>query len=447
MPSFCLYLQIMHSKQIDYCMYQIWHKMCCHISELFIKREQIMGNKTMKRRDFIGKSAFGLFSTGLGIPLLRASISNKSQPQKILSRTLGRTKLRIPIVSFGVMNSDSPDLVNKALDMGINHLDTAHVYLRGNSERVIGEVLERRGDRDKIYIATKMRLARDRKKGIFSMKGSEREPAATAENLFKQLETSLKRLRTDYVDILYLHSCYTPQMVTYEPLMNALVKAKKQGKTRFIGISTHYDEPNLIRETVDAGVYDVVLTTYNYLQENKEEVKKAIQYAAEKGVGVIAMKTQGGKQLQEKSDVEINHEAALKWVLNDENVCTTIPGVTTFDQLDLNFKAMSDISLKEGEKRELQLASMLKGTIYCQNCRSCISTCSNQVEIPTLIRAYMYAEGYGNLIQAKQTIEELPAKEGLETCRNCSSCTASCQYGKNIGSRVSFLLKGEFDRC
>jgi hypothetical protein len=322
-----------------------------------------MGHK-MKRREFIGKTAFGLISAGLSAPLVKKVVAGQEQQPKIIYRTLGRTDFRIPIVSFGVMNSDSPDLINRALDMGINHLDTAHVYLRGNSERVIGEVLERRGGRDKFYVATKMRFSRDTDKGVFTLKGSEREPGATEENLIEQLETSLERLRTDYVDILYLHSCYSPQMATYEPLMNALVKVKKQGKARFIGTSTHTDVANVIRATTDAGIYDVVLAAYNYVLEEKEEIKNAIAYAANKGVGVVAMKTQGGRRLQQDPDKEINNQAALKWVLNDENVCTTIPGMTTFEQLDMNMGVMNDLTLTKQEQKDLQLAASMRGTLF-----------------------------------------------------------------------------------
>jgi predicted aldo/keto reductase-like oxidoreductase len=399
----------------------------------------IMG-QNMKRRDFIGKTAFGMVAAGLIPPFSKKAVADQEQHPKITFRTLGRTNLRIPIVSFGVMNSDSPDLINRALDMGVNHLDTAHVYLRGNSERVIGEVLEKRGGRDKVFVATKMRLARDREKNVFSLKGSEREPAATAENLFEQLDTSLQRLRTDYVDILYLHSCYSPQMATYEPLMNALVKAKKQGKARFIGTSTHADIANVIRATADAEVYDVVLAAYNYVMEEKEEIKKAVKYAADKGVGVVAMKTQGGRRLQQDPDREINNQAALKWVLNDENVCTTIPGMTTFDQLDMNMGVMSDLTLTDQEQRDLQMAASLRGILFCQNCRSCVSTCPNNIAIPNLMRAYMYAQGYGNFIQARSTIAELPGNKGLDVCRDCSGCKASCRRGIDIGSRVTSLL-------
>jgi len=394
----------------------------------------------MKRREFIGKAALGFFSAGLATPFLKKEIASQGDEPKIIYRTLGRTNLRIPIISFGVMNSDSPDLIKRALDRGINHLDSANVYLRGNSERVIGEVLERDGNRDKIHVATKMRFARDNEKNIFLLKGSEREPGATEENLFKQLETSLGRLRTDYVDILYLHSAYSPQMTAFEPLMNALVKARKQGKARFLGVSTHKNVPDVIRATVDAEIYDVVLAAYNYVLEDKEEVKKAIRYAAEKGVGVVAMKTQGGRRLQQDPDVEINHQAALKWVLNDQNVCTTIPGMTTFEQLDLNMGVMNDLTLTGEEQRDLQVAASMRGTLYCQNCRFCVPSCPQDVEVPKLMRAYMYAKGYGNYVQAGMTIAELPEKQGLDVCRECSQCTASCRRDINIGSRVKSLI-------
>jgi len=408
------------------------------------KGGSIMGQH-MKRREFFEKAAFGLASVGLTRPFLKKTVADQERAPKVIYRTLGRTNLRISIVSFGVMNSDSPDLIQRALDSGINHLDTANVYLRGNSERVIGEVLQKRGNRDKVYLATKMRFARDNEKNVFLLKGTEREQGATEENLFKQLETSLERLRTDYVDILYLHSAYSPQMVTYEPLMKALVKAKEQGKTRFLGVSTHKNVPDVIRATVDAGVYDVVLAAYNYVLEDKEDVKKAIQYAAEKGAGVVAMKTQGGRRLQENSDLEINHQAALKWVLNDENVCTTILGMTTFPQLELNMGVMADLMLSEEEQKDLQIAASLRGILFCQNCRSCVPSCPHRVEVPKLMRAYMYARGYGNYIQARITIGQLPEKTGLNICRKCSSCVALCYRGINIGSRVNTLINEGLD--
>lgn len=397
-------------------------------------------SRKMKRREFIGKTGLGVVAAGLSTPLVRKAAADQGKEPEIIYRTLGRTGLRIPVVSFGVMNSDSPDLINRALEMGIKHLDTAHVYLRGNSERVIGEVLERRGDRDNVYVATKMRFSRDTENGVFTLKGSEREPGATEENLIDQLEKSLERLRTDYVDILYLHSCYSPKMVLYEPLMNAMVKVKKQGKARFIGTSTHTDITNVIRATTDAGIYDVVLAAYNYVMEEKGEIGKAIAYAAGKGLGVVAMKTLGGRRLQQNPDAEINNQAALKWVLKDDNVSTTIPGMTTFEQLDMNLGVMKDLTLSGPEMRDLQRAASMRGILFCQNCRSCVSTCPHQVAVPNLMRAYMYARGYGNYIQARTTIARLPDNTGLGVCRECSGCQAFCRMGIDIDSRIDSLI-------
>ena len=400
-----------------------------------------MTKKGVSRRWFIGGAATGVVSAGLELSgYQRAEAVEQETPAPEISyRVLGRTGLKIPLISFGVMNSDNPDLLRRAFDLGLNHLDTAHLYLRGNSERVIGEVVEGRGNRDSIYIATKMRFARDREGKVFTNEATAREPAPTEENLFQQLETSLERLRTDYIDILYLHSCYSPAMATFEPLMSALVKAKEQGKARFIGVSTHSDEPNVIRSAVDAGVYDVVLTSYNYLQDHKDAVGDAIAYAAGKDVGVVAMKTQGGKRLNQKEGVEINHQAALKWVFANPHVCTAIPGMTTFEQMDSNFSVMSDFELSDGEERELKLASLLPGTYFCQSCRECVPTCPERVEIPSLMRAYMYAEAYGNTIQAEETIGSLPEDRGLRVCADCTSCQARCRRDLPIADRVREL--------
>jgi predicted aldo/keto reductase-like oxidoreductase len=407
-----------------------------------------MKNEGVSRRWFIGGAATGVVSAGLELSgYSQAEAAEHEAPAPEISyRVLGRTGLKIPLISFGVMNSDNPDLLRRAFDLGLNHLDTAHLYLRGNSERVIGDVVEQRGNRDSVYIATKMRFARDRERLVFTNEATAREPAPTEENLFQQLETSLERLRTDYIDILYLHSCYSPAMATFEPLMKALVKAKEQGKARFIGVSTHSDEPNVIRAAVDAGVYDVVLTSYNYLQDHKDAVGDAIAYAAGKGVGVVAMKTQGGKRLNQKEGVEINHQAALKWVFANPNVCTAIPGMTTFDQMDSNFSVMSDLELSEADERELKLASLLPGTYFCQSCRECVPTCPERVEIPSLMRAYMYAEAYGNTLQAEETIGSVPEDRGLRVCADCASCQARCRRDLPIADRVREMAGARWSR-
>jgi predicted aldo/keto reductase-like oxidoreductase len=406
--------------------------------------EYLMERKHINRREFMGRTGLGLMTAGLGLPFIKTGCTSLGQSGKLISRTLGRTKMKIPVVSFGVMNTHSEPLILKAIEVGVNHLDTANVYLNGNSELAIGRVLTEHGLRKKVSIATKMYFARDSENQVFVTEGGARGMPATEDNFEEQLKTSLERLQTDYVDILYLHNLYSAEMVNFEPMVKALTKAKESGKTRFLGASTHMNVPEVTRAAVDAGIYDVVEIAYNYMSEGKEEIRESNKYAAENGVGIVAMKVMGGNRLNQDESVQINHKAALKWVLSDPNVTTTIPGMTTFDQLDLNMSVLDDLTLTEDEKRELKITSMLEGKLYCQNCRSCVATCSEHVQIPDLMRAYMYAEGYGNTIQAELTVAELPLRQGLEVCRSCSHCTSVCRHGIPIKTRVQSLMDRGF---
>ena len=102
---------------------------------------------------------------------------------------------------------------------------------------------------------------------------------------------------------------------------------------------------------------------------------------------------------------------------------------------------MGDLELSDGDQRELELASLLPGTYFCQSCRECLPSCPERVEIPSLMRAYMYAKAYGNAIQAEETIRTVPAKKGLQVCADCGSCTARCVRGLPIADRVQEMSK------
>ncbi len=392
----------------------------------------------MQRREFLWKSALGLATAGLAVPLAHSEAQEEKKLPKIVYRTLGRTGLSIPVVSFGVMNSDSPDLIKKALTMGVRHLYTAFGYLNGNSETTIGKVIKEMAVRDKVYIASKAYLARDREKKIFITEGSGHSPGATPENYTAQLDLSLQRLQSDYLDIHYIHACDSKEMALYEPLMNAALAAKKAGKIRFIGVSTHTNVAEVIRAAVDAEIYDVVEVAFNFWREDKEEVAKAIAYAHKKSVGIIAMKTQGGRRRDPNTPV--NHTAALKWVLSHEGVTTTIPGMTTFEQLECNFSVMEDLQLNAQEKKDLKLSAVAPSGL-CRSCRACVATCPQRVEIPEMMRAWMYADAYGNLSQAEWTLNTLRAENGLPACRSCSHCSAQCAFGLAVGETVTSLKR------
>ena len=249
-----------------------------------------MKTKGIGRRDFLKSSVAGLgafFYAGSNEKqLLKREGDRKENKKEMVYRVLGKTGIKLPVITMGVMNTNNPNLVKAALNAGMFHLDTAQGYQRGTNEAMIGEELKGR-PRDSFAISTKARLPMDRKTGIYSEE-------ATEEAYANKIDTSLKSLGLDHVDVYYHHGLSVRETVLYEPVLKALEKAKKAGKVRAIGVSTHQNEPEVIQAAIDSKVYDVVLTSYNYRQHHAAAVKKSIARAAGAGLGIVAMKTIGG---------------------------------------------------------------------------------------------------------------------------------------------------------
>jgi hypothetical protein len=396
----------------------------------------------LKRREFLKRGLTGLAAVG-AIPgavtavalasadSRKAGVGETQTQTKLIVRTLGKTGLKIPVVSMGVMNADNPAVVQAALDSGIFMLDTAHGYQRGRNEQMIGQVIKGK-PRDSYMIATKVPGPGKDK----SMKGLEGE--ALQKNFLDKFDLSLGRLGLDHVEILYLHNNETREDVQNPAIIEALQKAKKSGKARFIGITTHSNEPAVIRATIEAKVYDVVLTAYNFLQDYRDDLRKAVAEAAAAGIGVVAMKTQAGAYWDKERLQPINMRAALKWVLNDPNVTTAIPGFTTFDQLKEDVTVMTDLKLTPQELKDLKLGEQVAG-LYCQQCGQCVSGCPKALPIPDLMRGYMYAYGYRNLQAAHELVGSLDVAEN--PCGSCASCSAVCAKGFDIADRVKDISR------
>jgi predicted aldo/keto reductase-like oxidoreductase len=394
----------------------------------------------LKRRAFLKKGLTGLAAVGAIPGAVKAASLGSPEPgqtaagqgqAKPIARTLGKTGLKIPVISMGVMNADNPAVVQAALDSGILMLDTAHGYQRGRNEQMIGQVIKGK-PRDSYMIATKVPgPGRDR-----SMQGLDYE--AQQKSFLEKFDLSLERLGLDHVEILYLHNNSTKEDVQNPAMLEALQKVKKAGKARFIGITTHSNEPAVIRATVEAKVYDVILTAYNFRQDHREEVRKAVDEAVKAGLGVVAMKTLAGAYWDKERQQPINMRAALKWVLNDPNVTTAIPGFTTFDQIKEDIAVMSDLKLTPQEIKDLRLGEQVAG-LYCQQCGQCVSGCPKALPIPSLMRSYMYAYGYRNLHAAHELLGSLDVPEN--PCGSCASCSAVCVKGFDIADRVKDICR------
>ncbi|MGB8358206.1 MAG: aldo/keto reductase [Bacteroidales bacterium] len=383
----------------------------------------------MKRRSFLRSGLAG--AAGLAVLNKTSLASGVPASDEVIYRTLGKTGLKIPVVSFGVMRSDNSALVKAAYDGGIKLFDTANGYQNGRNEEMLGNFFTT-VPRNSFIIATKVGPA-----GIDRQTGKPTSET-TAANFLSKFEISLSRLKMSYVDILYMHGVDHPDVLRHKEIVNAMLDLKKKGKVRFIGVSTHKNEPVVIKAMAEDGIWDVVLTAYNFTQTYRNEMNEALQAAADAGIGVVAMKTMAGGFLDKERTRPVNTRAALKWALSNPNVTTTIPGITAFEHLSSDLEVLRDITISSAEQSDLQAAVTSKG-LYCNACSNCIPGCRNNLPIPEIMRAYMYAYGYGSLPLAS----ELLSQTGIETdpCAGCDVCTAQCIKGFDVKDKISDISR------
>ena len=397
----------------------------------------------LSRRTFLTKTFSGMALLGsLSLPYksrgkIKSSQSEFNSKKSVIYRTLGKTGIRVPVVSMGVMNSSDPALVRRAFEKGIRHFDTAASYGRGRNEEMIGKVIKELDVRDEAIIATKVpRISLS----VLKQMRNEQSKAYFLDHL----EQSLKRLQTDYVDMIYLHDAQSAEYLQNDGFRSAMETAKSQKKALSVGFSVHRNMTECLHEASRDGFYDVVLTAFNYSMHANRELIDSMKKAAANGIGIIAMKTQCSQpwykpqESHEFDEGRIMQTALLKWVLRHEFVSTAVPGFQNFKELEEDFSVADDLEYTTEEKKFLQDRNIkLSMTSVCQLCGSCVSTCSKQVDIPALIRTHMYATCYTNFYQARDTLDEIPKGKGLEACASCQVCTAKCVNSVDIHRRIN----------
>jgi uncharacterized protein len=385
---------------------------------------------TISRRGFLRTGLTGAAGIVALSPAL-ASGEISQQGKNIVYRTLGKTGIKVPVISFGVMRADNPNLCKAAYEKGITFFDTANGYQNGNNESMLGELLKYY-PRNSFILETKIKPA-----GV----GNDGVPSAqtTAEDFLEKFQTSLKRLQMDYVDILFVHDIRNIAMLTFKPIIDAITGLKQKGKVKFIGFSTHANMAQVIAAAAGMNTWDVILTSYNYKLANIPEVDAAIKKAGDAGIGIVAMKTiPGGGFLDREKTKPVNTTAAIKWALSNPNIHTVIPGMTAFDHLDLNVKIMEDITITEQEKKDLLIASAEPG-LFCSGCSNCLHTCSLKLPVPDLMRAYMYAYGYANPAMAYDLLGDLGT--GSSPCSDCQTCVVECRNKFNLKEKITDISR------
>ena len=196
--------------------------------------------------------------------------------------------------------------------------------------------------------------------------------------------------------------------------------------------------PEVIKAVVESKVYDIVLTSYNFKMTNWEEMNQSIASAAKAGIGIIGMKTMAGIYWDKEKTRPINTKAALKWVLQNENIHTTIPGSIKYEELEANLGIMRDISMTKEEIEDLKEDKNVSG-IFCTGCNECAAGCKKGLPLPDLMRAYMYAYAYRDLSLAREVVDNSYVTGN--PCEDCDVCTVSCSQGFNIAEKTSDIIR------
>jgi predicted aldo/keto reductase-like oxidoreductase len=178
-----------------------------------------------------------------------------------------------------------------------------------------------------------------------------------------------------------------------------------------------------------------VLTAFNFRQSHREEVRAAIHEAAEAGLGIIAMKTQAGVYWDSRRPRKINMTAALRWVLRDEHIHSSVPAFSNHDQLAEDLAVARDPALRPEEERDLRLGERAGLTgLYCQQCAACVQECPKGVPVPDLMRAYMYAAGHERPRHARHVLRAWDPSD--IPCTSCSDCPVRCALGFDVRERA-----------
>ena len=364
-------------------------------------------NNIISRRNFLKTAGAGSIGAVLGPKMAIGASDASNQHAKMPTRPFGRTGIDVPILSMGGM-FDIPNnqlMLKQAIRMGVTYWDTANIYGNGQSEEGIGQYFKKfPSDREKIFLVTK---------------STSRDP----DGLAQDLNLSFKRMSTNYVDLFFVHALRNTR-----PLDKAVrawaEKQKAGGKIRLFGFSTHRNMEKCLSQAAGMGWIDGIMMTYNYRLMHKPKMKAAVDACTEAGVGMTAMKTQGGGQVRSNSEKEMalggqflergftEHQAKLKAVWENPQIaaiCSQMPNMTI---LMANIAAALDKTrLSAGDLNQLIEYADTTTPSYCAGCGDvCENAVSEDIPIADVMRYLMYAESYGDRERATASFQKLPEK-------------------------------------
>lgn len=340
-------------------------------------------------------------------------------------RRLGRTGALVSDISLGSARINDVAVARYAIERGINYFDTAPDYSDTNSERVLGEAMK--GQRDKIFVATK-----------FCVADGHLPNDTPVPQIIAAVEASLRRLQTDYVDLIHIHSCDRLDRLFAPNIHEAFDRLKAQGKVRFLGVSTH--TPNLeevANAAIDSGRFDVLMLAYHFgMWPNFEHI---LVKAKAKDIGVVAMKTLKGAKHTNlanfRREADSYAQAAFRWVLSNPAVSCLVISIYERRQVD-EYLYASGTPLRPEDVALLRRYDQLVAGDYCQpHCGACLDSCEHGLPIHDILRYRMYAKDYHWEYEGRRLYARLERNAAL--CAECPApCVGQCPHGVRIHEKM-----------
>lgn len=334
---------------------------------------------------------------------------------------LGFGCMRFPTISKDGKNvidrERAVKMVRHAIDQGVNYIDTAYPYHDGESERVVGEALQD-GYREKVYLATKCPVWLISKQEDFE----------------RYLDEQLEKLGVQTIDFYLLHALSRQrfeEIVKKFDLTSCMERAKAAGKIRHIGFSFHDDEETF-REIVDYYRWDFCQIQYNYVDTEHQAGTRGLEYAAQKGLGVVIMEPlRGGKlalpaphMAEVFSDEKKPVEWALDFLWNRPEVSVVLSGMSTEQQVEenLEYASRSSVGMIPQERQDMyRRAKEIFDTmalVKCTRCEYCMP-CPSGINIPEIFSIYNKTATEGRETAAKLYQEQETKADACIRCRRC----------------------------
>jgi predicted aldo/keto reductase-like oxidoreductase len=355
------------------------------------------------RRDFLkaaGTAGLGAIAAPT-LQLAEASDENTIIP----TRPFGKSGIKVSILALGGMFDINSNMMmmKQAVRWGVTYWDTADCYQRG-SERGIGKYFDKYPeDRKKVFLVTK-------------------SDAQDPKGMTKLLERSLERMQTDYIDLYFLHGIYSIGELD-QSTRSWAEKAKAAGKIRLFGFSTHRNMEECLIGAAELGWIDGIMMTYNYRLMHTDRMKRAVEACVKAGVGLTAMKTQGGSSIKTDTDTELqmagrflqkgftDAQAKLMAVWQNPNIASICSQMPNMSILMANVAAaLNRTALSARDTELLQRYARETRSNYCTGCTAiCEDAVAGNIPIGDVMRYLMYCRSYGNRDAAVTEFKKLPA--------------------------------------